>query len=146
VRKSSAIIAASCFLVVCGGGGGGGGGARTATQRGRVSSHLSGEEPVCESTCYLPMQGSLQNDTQLLAPSEAFGLLHVLECFLVLTILSVHSHACNDNGGNASRDAEAPINSGIHGVCEREKRRWWVGCWDGLVKELLCLELPLMAV
>lgn len=102
------------FLVVCGG-------ARTATQRGRVSSHLSGEEPVCESTCYLPMQGSLQNDAQLLAPSEAFGLLHVLECFLVLTILSVHSHACNDNGGNASRDAEAPINSGIHVVCEREE-------------------------
>jgi hypothetical protein len=110
------------FLVVCGG-------AQTATQRGRVSSHLSGEEPVCESTCYLPMQGSLQNDAQLLAPSEAFGLLHVLECFLVLTILSMHSHACNDNGGNASRDAEAPINSGIHVVCEREKRRLWVGCW-----------------
>ena len=59
----------------------------------------------------------------------------------------MHSHACNDYGGNASRDAEAPINSGIHVVCVRERRG---GCGsvvgDELVKEPLCLGLPLMAV
>jgi hypothetical protein len=52
---------------------------------------------------------------QLLAPSETLGLLHVLECLLVLALLSVHAHARDDDSGNAAGDAEAPVDARIHG-------------------------------
>ena len=75
---------------------------------------------------------------KLLAPSEAFRLLHVLEHFLVLAVLRVHAHACNGDGSNASRDAEAPIDSGIHGcvVRQRDERLrvlfwvWYTTLWE----------------
>jgi hypothetical protein len=69
---------------------------------------------------------------KLLAPSEAFRLLHVLEHFLVLAVLRVHAHACNGDGSNASRDAEAPIDSGIHGCVMRRREARLRVLWGGL--------------
>jgi hypothetical protein len=52
---------------------------------------------------------------ELLAPSEACGLLHVLERLLVLAVLRMHSHARHDERRDAARDAEAPVDARIHG-------------------------------
>jgi hypothetical protein len=42
---------------------------------------------------------------ELLAPSEAFGLLHVLERLLVLAFLSVHAHSGDGDCCDAAGDA-----------------------------------------
>ena len=42
---------------------------------------------------------------KLLAPSEAFGFLHVLERLLVLALLSVHAHPGDDDCCDAASDA-----------------------------------------
>ena len=51
----------------------------------------------------------------LLAPSEAFGFLHVLERLLVLALLSAHAHSGDDNCRDAAGDAQPPVDAGIHG-------------------------------
>jgi hypothetical protein len=53
---------------------------------------------------------------ELLAPSEAFGLLHVLERLLVLAFLSVHAHSGDDDCRDAAGDAQPPVDAGIHGL------------------------------
>ena len=52
---------------------------------------------------------------ELLAPSEAFGFLHVLERLLVLALLSVHAHPGDDDCCDAASDAQPPVDAGIHG-------------------------------
>jgi hypothetical protein len=45
----------------------------------------------------------------------------------------VHPHSCNHDGSNASRDAEGPIDSGIHGCVRRrreERLRVLFGVWN----------------
>jgi hypothetical protein len=53
---------------------------------------------------------------ELLAPSEAFGLLHVLERLLVLAFLSVHAHSGDDDCRDAAGDAQPPVDAGIHAL------------------------------
>jgi len=53
--------------------------------------------------------------TDALFVSVGLGPLHVLQRLAVLTVLSVHAHACHDEGRDTAGDAEAPVNAGVHG-------------------------------